>query len=321
MNYKLLMESWREFISEQMDMELVDDLAMPKNRVRKKKPMKGIRHQRTRGSARSSRTTGVQIKRKKRRLRRSKFRLKSYSRIVRPVEKIRCIVIHESGTPTLMGLIATLNHKNLSVNWSITKGKVDELVPSEHATWHAPGSNLASIGIEVNHNYYKGKNGEKAIHAPWHGADRPSGKYGVPALDTLEATYNLVNSLCDKYGIEKEFYMVKGNKFMLTRRKLPASNSLKGIIAHGSFQNNRADGVFPCLYMVLRNLGYPPSTARMFAIELMTGKYVKKDKFIQIPAPGTVNVADDEPNSENIPVADDERNPGMINPEDIPGAP
>ena len=301
------MESWREFISEQIDLSGgTPELSIPAPTTKRKKitvtSLGGDSHQ-------HSSNRGLKRKKKKRRSRRSKFRLKSYSRFVRPVEKIRCIVIHESGTPTLLGLIATLNHKNLSVNWSITKGKVDELVPSEHATWHAPGSNLASIGLEVNHNYYKGKNGEKAIHAPWHGGDRPSGKYGVPALNTLEATYNLVNSLCAKYGIEKEFYMVKGDKFMLTRRKLPASNSLKGIIAHGSFQNNRADGVFPCLYMVLRERGYPPSTARMFAIELMTGKYVKKDKFIQIPSVGSINVADDEDN------------PGTINPEDIPGGP
>jgi hypothetical protein len=184
----------------------------------------------------------------------------------RPKEKIICIVIHESGTTTTRQLVMTLNSKKLSINWAITKGKSEMLVPSEYATWHGAPYNMNSIGVEVNHHYYRGKGEENPIPAPWH----PKSKYGVPTLETLEETYQLIRRLCREYEIKLEFANLKGGKYAMG---IPDWGTSKvGIIPHSAFKRSRSDGLFPCLYMILRERGLAGQKARIRAIELLRNK-------------------------------------------------
>jgi len=206
------------------------------------------------------------------------YTARNFGRKRRSKDKITCIMIHESGTPRIAGLLATLKAKKLSVNWAVTSGKKEELVPTQHYTIHAPGYNRSSIGVEVNHNYYLGKNGENPINAPWHNKS----KYGVPTEQTLEATYTLCMDLCSKWGIPFVIANLDGNKYDLAASKRAAS----GIVAHGAVQSNRSDGLFPCLYMALRQKGYPPSQARQQSIDLMTGVDKHKAPIVTIPEPG-----------------------------------
>ena len=201
----------------------------------------------------------------------------------RSKDKITCIVIHESGTPRIAGLLATLNAGKHSVNWAVTSGKKEELIPTHHKTIHAPGYNSPSIGIEVNHAYNKGKNGEKPFPAPWL-ATYPN--YGPPTEQTLEATYSLCKDLCSKWGIPFTIANLDGNKYELTAKKRPHS----GIIAHAAVQTNRSDGLFPCLYMALRQNGYSPSQARQQSINLMTGINRRDTPTIIIPSAGVSSI-------------------------------
>tara|TARA_B100001093_G_scaffold454767_1_gene464396 strand:- start:4 stop:846 length:843 start_codon:yes stop_codon:yes gene_type:complete len=263
MNYHLILENWRKFISEDSKLD-GEDLGLTASSV-KKVPIK---------------------KRKKVKLKTGKFKdphgkyglwtAGNYGKQARKKNKITCILIHESGTPGMGGLLATLNSKNLSVNWSITKGKVEELIPSEYYTIHAPGYNRESIGIEINHAYWKAKSGEKLMtNQSWH-IHNGKKMYGVPSQDTLESTYQLIKTLCTKYSIPFYFPNLDGDMYSLSAQK----HKKVGVLAHGALQANRADGLFPCLYMILRDRGKSASEARARSIELLSN--VSKAKPINI---------------------------------------
>ncbi|OUV98390.1 MAG: hypothetical protein CBD16_03730 [Betaproteobacteria bacterium TMED156] len=227
---------------------------------------------------------------------------KKFNRTPRKKEDITALLIHESdGKGPIERLVQGLNGREggLSVNHAVTlEGEVHELIPGEYETYHAPGWNRVSIGIEVHHHLGTKKfEGQKPISGPW-----TLGKpYYMPTVEQLEATYQLCLQLCREYGIplrvsnvlddkfdmEMPYEVLKGEflrypknhekagqvrtyqKGSLKGKKIPKTKALpklkvgvnKGIVAHGACQGNRSDGLVPSYYMALRLRGLAPDDA------------------------------------------------------------
>jgi hypothetical protein len=225
-----------------------------------------------------------------------------FNKTPRKKEDITALLIHESdGLGPVENLIRGLNAREggLSVNHAVTlEGEVHELIPGEYETYHAPGWNRVSIGIEVHHHLGTKKfKGQKPISGPW-----TLGKpYYMPTVEQLEATYKLCLQLCreydiplrvsnvldDKFDMEMPYKVLKGEflrypknhekagqiktyqKGSLKGKPIPKTRALpklkvgvnKGIVAHGACQGNRADGLVPCYYMALRLRGLGPEEA------------------------------------------------------------
>jgi hypothetical protein len=261
MKHKLIMEAWRKFIAEDIDLEAGSDMEAGPAGAQQYK----FNSKRARGAGSHARTSGVEGEKAQDAENKKGSRLKRHSNRERPKDKINCIIIHESGVATIGALINVLNDRQagLSVNWAITSGESEELVDSKYMTYHAKGRNVNSIGIEVNHQYHKGKAGEKTYSAPWFSKS----VYGAPTVETLEETWDITKKLCRQYDIPKTIANLEGTKYDLSAD----SSRRTGIVAHGAYASHKSDGLFPCLYMAIRMNGYPPAEARKVAIKLTTG--------------------------------------------------
>ncbi|OUW10975.1 MAG: hypothetical protein CBD26_03545 [Candidatus Pelagibacter sp. TMED166] len=189
------------------------------------------------------------------------------------------IVIHESGCRDLTCLEESLLNKGAGVHYT-TQG--DQAIQYESLKWsliHCPGWNHKALGIEFNHRY-QGP-GEDIKPARWFSTK--SSRYRIPSPTQSEALYALVSKVCRQAGIPFEFLNVSGDVYDMKpgmnskiigkdskgRNRYRPIEGKAGIVSHHSATGNHSDGVFPTLYMALRQRGFDVNDAHRETIKIL----------------------------------------------------
>lgn len=174
------------------------------------------------------------------------------------------IIIHESGMNHLHGTVSTLQQNGTGVHYIVNEDGTWQYAESDRVLNHTGGNNNAqSIGIEFNHAYHSRK-GTTVIDAPWF----DDGYYALPSQSKLELLWNTTNAVAAENNIPVQFGGLNGNTFSLGAR---AGTTSSGVVSHKQQAGGHADGVFPVLYMALRQRGYTPDQAYQQAVNLSTG--------------------------------------------------
>lgn len=162
-----------------------------------------------------------------------------------------------------------LRRRGLGVHFMVGVGPNREGVIVQHNDLtdklsHAGPLNSASVAIEVINPYYGARLKDSdpwklTIPARW----AHKKLYVVPTPEQLECTWRLVSALtnCCFPGLEipRSFVGLNDTESKLSMGRKRISTNTPGVWAH--HYDAHADGAFPVLYCVLRELGLPPSDA------------------------------------------------------------
>ena len=179
----------------------------------------------------------------------------------RPVDQI---VIHETVTDPSKGaepVARILKKRRLSTNYIIDgDGKIWEACKPERYTAHAgSGHNARSVGVDVCSRYYghAAKRDQTVIDARW----AHKGRYIVPELEVLEATWKLCRWLVIAHDIDLVFPNVGPDGWRWGRLK---DHSGPGLYPHHAWAH--ADGTFPTYFMLMRSAGLSSERALSLSI-------------------------------------------------------